>query len=87
MIWTDTDGDGSVVRAQGTEFVASKTHVNAKWVWRVACNASCQGPASTGTPLARVGAWGLEKLVKRMKMPVKIIKQKPRIVPGGSSSE
>lgn len=44
---------------------------------------SCQGLASTGTPLTRVGR-GLEKLVKSMKTRVKIIKQKRRIVAGES---
>lgn len=44
---------------------------------------SCQGLASTGTPLTRVGR-GLEKLVKSMKTRVKIIKQKRRIVVGES---
>ena len=37
--------------------------------------------------LARVGEWGSEKSVKNTKMWVKIIRQKHRIVSGGSSSE
>ena len=41
----------------------------------------------TSIPLTRVGARGFKKLVKNMKMPVKIIKQEHRIVPGRSFHE
>lgn len=41
----------------------------------------------TRIPLARIGAQGLQKLVKSMKTQVKIVKEKQRIVPAGSSSE
>lgn len=44
----------------------------------------------TRTPLARIGrigAQGFQKFVKSMKTQVKIVKEKQRIVPGGSSRE
>ena len=51
------------------------------------CNTPVGDHASASIPLTRGGTWGLEKLVKSMRMQVEIINQKHRIVPGGSSHE